>query len=77
MNQFQGQQFMNRAGVIAVPFEMAAHNLFHAFAFQVRTGQCSRIEQHLANVIRQRIPIPNSKVVKLVSTEKKALQVEG
>ena len=72
MKQFQGQHLMDRSGVIAVSFEVAPHNGFERSPFDVRPGECQRVEQHLLDILEESIPVPDSEMVILVPAKEEA-----
>lgn len=63
--------------VVADAFDVVAYNIFHRGPLKVWAVKGPRIEQHLLNVGRQSIAIPDPKMIKLVPAEKESFGVEG
>ncbi len=76
MNQFERKHFMDRAGVVAIPLQMAGHDVFYPVAFEIRPALCLGIEQHLTDVIGEGVPVPDAKMIELVSAKKQSLQMQ-
>ena len=56
VNQFHRQKFVNRRSMILAASKVAVDDGLHALPFKVGPGERSRIEQHLADVIRKACP---------------------
>ena len=74
MDEFQGQYLVNLRGVVPVAFEMALDHPFERRWLDVWPGKASPIEQHLPNVVRQNVPVPDTEMVEFVPTEEQAFQ---
>jgi len=74
--QFERQEPMDITCMVRRTTQMFSDNRFHLLAIDKGSAQCSRIEQHLANVICQLVPIPDPVVAKFVSAQKKSLQMQ-
>jgi hypothetical protein len=74
--ELQRQQFINLGRVIPVAFEVALHHFLNFLGIQARARQRLWIEQHFSHVFSEPIAIPDTKVVELLSPEKKTLEMK-
>src|SRR5450755_2650014 len=56
---------------------MVLHHGFNYAALEIRPGKRARIEQYLANIIRELVAVPDPKMAELVPPQKQPLQMEG
>ncbi len=63
--------------VVALSFEMAAHNVFQCSPLVVGASQGARVKQHLLNVGGKLVAVPDPEMIELVSTEKEPFRVKG
>ena len=63
--------------VIALALSMTAHQVFDGTPLQIRAVQTPRIKQHFLNIRGQRISIPDTKMVELMSAKKELSGCNG
>jgi len=77
MDKLQRQQLVNFGCVVAIASHVALYDGFQSSSFDIRSGQRTFVKQHLPKVVRNIVPIPDSKMKELVSTEKETFQVQS
>ena len=77
MHQFQRQYLVDLGGVVPVSLEVAPCHGLEPLPFEVRSGKGSRVEQHLANVCGEGVPVPDPEMAELVPPEKQSLEAKG
>src|SRR5436853_291515 len=77
MNELQGQNLVNRQRVVAVTLNVTSHHFLKRGSLQVRAAESFGVEQHFLYISRERVPIPDTEMVELVSSEENLLWVEG
>lgn len=76
MQEFQTQELVDLCGVVPVALQVTPHHRLHSAAVQVGSRKRAGVEKDIPNVRRQRVPIPDSEMIELVSAEEQAFQVE-
>lgn len=76
VQDFERQDLVDFRGVIALPGKVPPDCRFHPFSLNIRPGQAARVKQHLPNIIRQVIPVPDPKVKDLMPAEEQAFWVK-
>ena len=77
MKEFEGQHLVNLEGVVSVSFEVSLNNSLESMRLEIGPGKAARIEEHISNIARKRIPIPDAKVVELVPAEEQVFKAQG
>src|SRR5215831_10332297 len=72
MNELERKELMDFGGVVLVAFDVAAHEALNGAPINVGSRQRAGVEQDFSNIRRERIPIPDSEVIELVSSEEEA-----
>src|SRR5215471_14964914 len=55
---------------------MTGDDSFYLLALHVRPGEASGVEQHVAHVVREGLPVPQAEVIELVSAEEEPLEAK-
>src|SRR5881296_2422570 len=63
---------MDLARVVSPPGCMILHDLFNSPAVQVRSGECTRVKQHILYIMRQLVTVPDAKMIEFVSPKKQS-----
>lgn len=76
MYQLQRQDFMNRGGVVPVPFEVPAHDAFETAPLKIRPGERAGVQQHFLYILGKSIAVPDPEMVELVAAEEEPFRME-
>src|SRR5262249_27600003 len=76
VQEFQGQGLMNCRGGSPGSSCVALHHGFYRFPLEVGPGKGPSVKQHLPNVFREHIAVPDTEVAELVGAEKEPFEVE-
>ena len=77
VKEFQRQHLVDLGGVVPVSIEMAPHHGFEPIPFEIWPGKCPWVEQHLANVLGQDVPVPHTIMGELVPAQEEPFEAEG
>src|SRR5437870_311700 len=76
LHQFGGEETRDFYRVVSAACYVGVHHVFYPFPVHVGPDQRTRIQEHILDERRQLIPIPVSKVVIFMSSEKEPFYVK-
>ncbi len=76
MEELQCKERVNLRGIVAISFDVVAHQRLDLMLLDIRTRQGARIQKNFLNVFGESLAIPNSKMVELVPAQEKTFEVK-
>jgi len=76
VQELQREYFVDPAGEVPVPLEMTLYHGFERLPLKVWSRKRPAVEKHFPNILGESIPVPNSKMVELMSSEKEAFEMK-
>src|SRR6266850_3177758 len=74
LDEFEGQYLVDFGGVVTVSFEVSLNYCLKPVRFEIWPRKTAWVQEHVANIAGEDVPVPDPKMVELVPSEKNMLE---